>query len=79
MVDGFAALGNLLVLFPQHRQRNRVKSRKALLLRNQPAQIAEQVLVGLPDAGAAASGVFHHVLELLGEVGNSGGFLLKLQ
>jgi trehalose/maltose hydrolase-like predicted phosphorylase len=25
MVDGFAALGNLLVLFPQHRQRNRVK------------------------------------------------------
>ena len=51
---------------------------KALLLGNQPAQIGEQVLVGLPAAGAPAGGVLDRVLKLLGQIRNGGGFLLQL-
>ena len=52
--------------------------RKPFLLIDQIAEIREQILVGLPDAGAAAGRVLDHVLELLGQVRDGGGFLLKL-
>ena len=51
---------------------------KALLLGNQPAEIGEQVLVGLPAAGAAAGGVFDRVLKLLSQIGDGRGLLLQL-
>jgi DNA replication protein DnaC len=52
MVDGFAALGNLLVLFPQHRLRNRVKSILARWARYDLIAIDEVGYVPLAEVGA---------------------------
>ena len=48
------------------------------LLADQAAEIIEQVFVGLPKAGATARSIFDDVPELLGQVGDGGGFLPKL-
>src|SRR5262249_57365727 len=48
------------------------------LLADQAAEIVEQVFVGLPKAGATARSIFDDVPELLGQVGDGGGFLAKL-
>src|SRR5262245_64813831 len=49
------------------------------LLTDQAAEIIEQVFVGLPKTRATASGVLDDILELLGQVGDGGGFLPKLR
>ena len=51
---------------------------EAFLLADQTAEVGEQILIGLPNAGAAAGGVFDQVPELLSQGGDGGGFLPKL-
>jgi hypothetical protein len=49
-----------------------------LLFGDQIAKICKQALIRLEEAGVAAGRILHHILKLLGEGGDLGGFLLEL-